>query len=125
MSISHNDAVRNALCADVIARIDAGTAYASGRLVLFDASNNAVATCTFAKPAFQAPVSGFAMANPIAQDPSFVVNATPVRFEAQDCNGLWVFRGTCGINGDLADIGTPFEAGKPVRIDNFFYRSAL
>jgi hypothetical protein len=123
MSITHRDALRNALCQAAISLIDAGTVYGSGRIVIFDAGNNAIATCAFAKPAFQTPVSGLAMANPIVQDPAPVAGATPVRYEAQDCNGNWVWRGSCGTTGDLGDIGTPIGAGLPVRVDNYFYRA--
>ena len=125
MTVSHAIAVRNAIVAEVTNRIDLGTVRATGRLVLFDKNQVACAHLTFGKPAFHRPADGMAFAYFIDQDSNAVTGATPIRFEAQDCDGRVVWSGSVGPDGDLVMPDEGFRAGMRVFVKEFYYRAPL
>lgn len=125
MALTHQDALRNTLCSTVTGRVDAGSANPKGRVVFFDALNNPVAIIGLSLPAFQAPIAGIAMANTTTPDTTPVAGATPVRYEVQDRDGVWIFRDAVGPSASLGAPGTPIPAGAPAVLTNLFYRAPL
>lgn len=107
MSLAHNSNLRNALANLVVQAVDAGAAHSSGRLVIFDASNNVISTMTMQNPSFAAAVLGSCIANALTNDPAPVAGGIPARFEVQDRDGNWVFRGSCAPTGDLGAPSGP------------------
>jgi len=105
MALTHTVSLRNAIANLVAQSVDAGSVNPNGRLVIFDAGNNVISTYQLQNPSFGAAVNGTIIANAPQNDLAPVAGRDPARFEVQDCNGAWVFRGSCGPSGDL---GSPF-----------------
>lgn len=114
---------RNAVAAVVTGLVDQGTTFPTGRLVIFDVNNVVLSTQLLANPSFQAPVGGVAQANTIAPDPTPLVGGVPSRFECQDRNGAWVFRGTVGPTGDLGTPAGAIPPGTPASTSQFAYQA--
>lgn len=119
MAVSNTLNARNAIANAVVALVDSGGTYAQGRIVIFDANNVILSTLLMSTPAFAAAVGGSCLANAIAADNAPVVGSLPARYECQDRNGAWVFRGSCGPNGDLGDNGQVTQ--NPMSVSNFSY----
>ena len=123
MAVQHSISARNALANAVVALIDQGSLYATGRVVIFDSNNNVISTLPFSVPAFAAAVNGTCTANSMSNDFSPVPGVTPSRFEAQDRNGNYVFRGTCSPTGDLGDNGQAIPPSTPTSVTGLFYEA--
>ena len=72
-----------------------------------------------------AAASGVSLANAITPDPAPTVGELPYRYECQDRDGNWVFRGSCGPTGDLGDTGAVIPSGQPLSIGSFAYRASV
>ena len=125
MALTHQDDLRNTLCATTCARVDSGSVNPAGRVVFFDAANNICINIGLANPAFQTPLAGIAMANPMVNDLAPVAGAIPVRYEVQNRDGVWCFRDAVGPGTSVGFPGIPIPVGAAARLSNFFYRTPL
>lgn len=106
MPITHPTTIRNSITDLVVDAIDVS---GPGTIAFQDNTNTAVATLTFANPAFDASGSaggnadGVATANPIVGD-SDAAGGTVDRFVVFDGAGDSVFAGTVTLSGGGGDI---------------------
>ena len=118
MAASHAEAVRNMLTNFVTSLIDVGSA--EGKLVFLTASDIAVATLRFSRPAFAPAVSGRAVANPITADPS-AIGGIIAKAVACDNDGNEVF--SCSVtapggDGDIVVSIVDVQPGDTVGIND-------
>lgn len=123
MAVSHSTAARNAMANALVALVDQGATNPTGQLVIFDANSNVIATLPLSNPAFAAAVNGTCAANAITNDANPVVGAVPYRYEVQDRNGNWVFRGSCAPAGGLGVNSPAVPAAAPATVTGFFYQA--
>ena len=125
MSITHRASLRDELCDAVVDKLDLGSTFSNARIVLFDDADVPCTTWQLPYPAMLDSSGGISYpAAAIADDNSPVLGKVPVRFEVQDRDGAWVWKGTVGASGaDWLDAGGPIAG--PMRCQGFYYRVAL
>lgn len=107
-TVTHRAAVRDFIAAYVCNLVDQGTLYPTGRIVVFADDDTVLSIRNLTKPAFTTPLAGTSYTTaPVENDNAVVTGRVPVRFEVQDCDGQWVWRGTIGPSGAWTDIGLP------------------
>jgi hypothetical protein len=117
--MQHN--VRDQIANFVVDMIDAGSG--AGKLVFQDAQQDAVATLTFAKPAFGNSSSGTATANAIGDDTN-AIGGTISRALIQDSAGNVIFICTVTFQGGGGDIqlsSTTVGVGQTVSLAGLTY----
>ena len=123
MAVQHSIAARNAVANAVVALVDQGSAYATGRLVIFDQGNNVISTLPLLLPSFAAAVNGTCALTGITNDANPVAGAIPYRYEIQNRNGNFVFRGSCAPTGDMGVNGDAVPPASPATVTGFFYQA--
>lgn len=124
MSITHRASLRDELCNLTVDKIDLGSAYPNGRIVLFDDADVPCTVWQLPKPAMLDSSGGISYpAGSIPDDASAVVGKVPVRFEVQDCDRVAVWQGSVGPSKDWEHSGAPISG--PMSCQGFYYRSAL
>lgn len=118
MSVSTSNAFRTAALAAGLALLNAGSANATGRLVLTTSSDVVVATLPLSNPAFGAPVNGVASANAITSDTN-AVGGIASRAQLRDRDNIEVMRANVGASGSDINLSTTnIPAGGTVQISS-------
>lgn len=124
MTISHDPETRNELAALTTELLEVGTTFANVALLLYAAGGALLVVLPMATPAFQPPVAGMCVANPIPQALP-LLTGTPASFQVRGRDGISRIFGTVGAPGsgaDLEGVGD-IEIGKPVQIDSYVYQA--
>jgi hypothetical protein len=121
VAVSHPTAIRDTLCNTVVDTLDTGTP--PGKLVLQTSGGAAVATLTFANPAFGNSTGGTATANAIVDDTN-AAGGTIAKGEFRQGNTTPVvlFSVTAtGGGGDIEMNSVVVSAGQTVHITSLTY----
>ena len=121
MAVTHPTATRNLLCDTAVDQLDLNTP--PGKLVMQTAGGAAVATLTFANPAFGAAATGTATANAIADDTN-AVGGTIAKAELRQGNATPII--LCSVTatgggGDIQMNSVIVSAGQTVRVSSLTY----
>jgi cytoskeletal protein RodZ len=124
-SLSHPTLIRNLIADTVVDQLDAGGAAA--KLIFYTANGgSALATLTFAEPAFNGAASGTAAVTTDSIVSNTNTNAGTVTwFEAQDSNGNTIFEGNVSsdddANGSIQLSSTTLGTGDTVSVSALSY----
>ena len=124
MSVTHPEAIRNALCNLVVGQPDEGTP--PGKLELQTAADGVAATLLFGNPAFGNAAGGVANANTIAQDTN-AAGGVAAKAVMKNAAGQEKFR--CSVSGpggggDIELSTTNINAGQTVTISALSYEAS-
>jgi hypothetical protein len=121
MAVTHPTAVRNGLADYVVDQLDTGTP--PGKLVMQTAASAAVATLTFANPAFGAAAAGTATANAIVADTN-AVGGTIAKAELRQGPSTAIVLCSVTATGGGGDIqlnSVVISAGQQVSLTSLTY----
>ena len=124
-SLSHPTLIRNLIADTVVDQLDAGGA--AGKLIFYTANGGtALATLTFAEPAFNDAASGTAAVTTDSITSNTNTGAGTVTwFEAQDSNGNTIFEGNVSsdddANGSIQLSSTTLGTGDTVSVSALSY----
>lgn len=121
MAVTHPTAIRNGIASYVCGQIDLNSP--PGKLVMQTAAAAAVATLTFANPAFGAPASGTATANAIVADTN-AVGGTIAKAEIRQGGATPIILcsvTTTGGGGDIQLNSVVISAGQQVSLTSLTY----
>jgi len=125
MAVSHTAAVRTGISDFVVDQLDEGTP--PGKLVFQTSGGTAVATLTFANPAFGNASAGIATANAIVSDTN-AVGGTIAKAELRNAAGtakiLCSVTATSG-GGDIELSSIVISAGQTVSMSSLTYTAPL
>ena len=121
MAVTHPTATRNGLTDYAVDQLDLNTP--PGKLVMQTAGGAAVATLTFANPAFGAAAGGTATANAIVDDTN-AVGGTIAKAELRQGNATPII--LCSVTatgggGDIQMNSVVVSAGQTVRVSSLTY----
>lgn len=124
MAVTHPTAVRTLLADTVVDQLDLNTP--PGKLVFQTSGGTAVATLTFANPAFGAAASGTATANAITSDTN-AAGGTTTKAELRQGNATPIV--LCSVTnsgggGDIQLSSTVISAGQTVAVTSLTYSAA-
>jgi hypothetical protein len=121
VAVTHPPAIRTALADYVVDQLDIGTP--PGKLIMQTAASVAVATLTFANPAFGAASAGVATANAIVADTN-AVGGTIAKAELRQGGGTAIVLcsvTTTGGGGDIQLNSVVISAGQQVSLTSLTY----
>jgi hypothetical protein len=121
MAVTHPTATRNGLCDYVVDQLDLNTP--PGKLVLQTGAGAAVATLTFANPAFGAAAAGVATANAIVADTN-AIGGTIAKAELRQGNATPIVLCSVTATGGGGDIqlnSVVISAGQQVSLTSLTY----
>ena len=121
MAVTHPAAIRTALADYVVDQLDLNTP--PGKLIMQTAASAAVATLTFANPAFGAAATGVATANAIVADTN-AVGGTIAKAELRQGGGTAIVLcsvTTTGGGGDIQLNSVVISAGQQVSLTSLTY----
>jgi hypothetical protein len=121
MAVTHPVAVRNGLAGYAVGQLDLNTP--PGKLVMQTAAGAAVATVTFANPAFGAPAAGTATANAMVDDTN-AIGGTIAKAELRQGGATPII--LCSVTatgggGDIQMNSVVVSAGQTVRVASLTY----
>ena len=123
LSVTHPEAIRNALCNLVVDQIYEGTP--PGKIELQTAADAVAATLLFGNPAFGNAAGGVANANAIAQDTN-AAGGVVAKAVMKNAAGQEKFR--CSVSGpgggDIELSTTNINAGQTVTISALSYEAS-
>jgi len=124
MASSHDTTTRNAMAELVIDLLEITGVFPTVDMLLYSAGGSLLVTLAMGNPAFQTPVNGNSIANPIGQALP-VAAGTPAAYRIRGKDGVFRLFGSVGAPGSGADIEGvgDIEIGKPVLVQSYVYQA--